>query len=164
MILGFKNKARIKIVFSLTKKDSADMDCDVITNALGITPTKISPPKISRGRISKEYSKEEIERDMPWCTIISGDSLYHKYIVNGAYSFESPEMNSIWVDQCLNQFEKSFEDKDQVISRICEEYGMYADLIIKLYGPKKNFPYLEIPKESVEFWGKAGASIRFEFL
>ena len=62
---------QIRLVFILTKNDSADFDREAVTQSLCIVPSKTSAPRLSKGELSCDVADiNEVKSELSGITIL----------------------------------------------------------------------------------------------
>ena len=154
---------QIRLIFVLTKKDSSDFDRDSVTRHLCINPSKTSAPIVSKGRLNCDVKIPEIEKEFSGLTILSSDSPPYKMIKHSYWSIELPKIESWDLRTPLQQLEKILIGKEHEILKVCRDYDLNADLIVRIFAKSQNMPELTISNDSLSFWTSIGASIGFDF-
>lgn len=154
---------QIRLVFILTKNDSTDFDRDAVTQRLCIMPSKATAPTLSKGRLNCDMDIGEIENDLSGITILPASSPPYQMLKHAYWSFELPKIECWGLDEPLQQLEQILLGKESEVLRVCKEYNLSADLIVRVFAESNNMPELTIPNNSVSFWASMGVSIGFDF-
>lgn len=153
----------LRPIFLLTKKDIEDFDRDAVTQLLRLTPTDTRGPELSKGKIMCGPNIQEISSEMIGETIIPAPAPPYQSILHAYWTIELSKIPSWGLEEPLQQLEQMLRGKEAEICRVCEDYNLTADLIVRVFAESFNMPDLTIPNESVSFWASIGATIGFDF-
>lgn len=149
-------------VFILTKKDSADFDRNVVSRRLGIIPTKTCPPTVSPGKLLSEIDPAEFQREYSGLTVLPAAAPPYAMVKNACWCLELPRMHSWDVAAPLHRLEELLKGREEEVARLCKEYDLTAELILRVYAESNDLPVIALPSESVSFWSKMGAGIQLD--
>lgn len=147
---------QVRIIFVLTKKNSDDFDYNAVTERLGIIPTEVSGPMLSKGKIS-------CDRGMKGITVLPSQEAPYPFVKHAFWSIELPKTDSWSLDDPLHQMEGILAGKEMEIQRICKDYNLEAELVIRIFALSNSMPEIQIASDSISFWNNVGTSINFDF-
>lgn len=153
---------KIKLVFVLTKNDSADFDRTKITQCLDILPTTTAGPTVSKGSLNSSLSVEQLEKELPGLSIITSSQPY-KILKHAHWSLEMPVIECSGIEEPLDNLKRLLYGKEFAILALCKNYNLSADLIVRVYAESNNMPDISISKDNIAFLSATEMSITFDF-
>lgn len=152
---------RFKIEFCLIKNDGVDFDRDEVSNRLGISPTETAPPTLSRGRLYCDdlaTAKEELRG----LTILSSDAPPYEFLKNAFWCVELNTGEGRSICEPLKELESLIAGSVDEIPKVCSDFGLFAEVILRIYCESNELPEMELPADVLSFFANIGASISFD--
>lgn len=153
----------IKLVLILTKRDTGEINHNAVSQHLGIMPSKISAPILSKAKLNCDAEICEVEKELSGITILPSASPPYQILKHAFWCVELPKIECWRAEESILQMEQMFKGKESKILQVCEEYNLSVDLIVQVFAERNNMPELKLSHKSISFWATIGTSISFDF-
>ena len=155
-----ESKPLIKVEFLLTKKDELDFDREKISQLLQITPSRSSPPILSKGTVRCDDYRTTKDA-FKGITIVNEGNQPYPLIINASWSKEI--IISTWsIEDAMCKLIEELFGKEKIIVDVCKENNLFVSVIFRIYVTDEIFPELSFSKESIDYLCSLGACVDFD--
>jgi len=152
-----------RISFVLTKIDTEDFNRTEVSKRINLIPSNTSGPVMSKGKFVCSPEIQEGSNDFIGLTILPSSQAPYPIMKHAYWEISLPEIACWTFEEALSQFVSLLQDKSGEIIKICEDFDLRADFLVRVFGELNYMPEIRLTPKSLTFLASINSSIEFAF-